>query len=121
MSQECSYAEFPALKTESDLRACVKNFQDKVTDVEVVIDGKSLQNLKDYRIQSPLFNFTLPENNVLSFTSTNNNGGLRWHLGFLAPPLPGQSSNSFKGSKRRFTGPAVQNFVADVKYNLTVG
>ena len=97
ISQECSYAEFPALKTESDLRACVKNFQDKVTDVEVVIDGKSLQNLKDYRIQSPLFNFTLPENNVLALPAQTTTGVSDGIWVFLHPLSSGNHQIHSKG------------------------
>ena len=121
ISQECSYAEFPALKTESDLRACVKNFQDKVTDVEVVIDGTSIKDLKSYRIQSPLFNFSLPEDNVLALPAQNTTGVSDGIWVFLHPLSPGNHQIHSKGVSVDFTGPAVQNFVADVKYNLTVG
>ena len=65
---ECSYAEFPDLKTESDLRACAKSGQDLATEFEVSIDGVNLQNLQNYRIQSPLFDLTLPQDNVFGLS-----------------------------------------------------
>lgn len=120
ISQECSYAEFPALKTESDLRSCVRNFQDKVTDAEVTIDGMKLQNLSSYRIQSPLFNFTLPQDNVLALPEQTTTGVSDGIWVFLQPLPPGNHQIQSKGVSVDFTGPAVQNFVADVRYDLTV-
>lgn len=48
-------------RTESELRACAKSDQDKVTIVDVTVDGVPLKDLKSYRVSSPLFNLTLPE------------------------------------------------------------
>ena len=65
LNSECSYAEFPNLKTESELRDCAKTSQNKITQLEASIDGMPLQGLDEYRVQSLLFNLTLPENNAL--------------------------------------------------------
>ena len=64
---KCSYVEFPNLKTDGvrELRACAKSDQDKVTIVDVTVDGVPLKDLKSYRVSPRLFNLTLPENNVL--------------------------------------------------------
>jgi hypothetical protein len=51
--------------TEADMRAHVKNAIDHVTTVEASVDGTPLQNLSNYRVASPLFNVTLPKNNLL--------------------------------------------------------
>ena len=59
-NSECSYAEFPALKSESELRSCAKSLQDKTTSLEATVDGMSIQGLEKYRVASPLFNLTIP-------------------------------------------------------------
>ena len=39
--------------------------QDSVIYLEASMNGISLTDLEKYRIQSPLFNFTIPKNNIL--------------------------------------------------------
>jgi hypothetical protein len=65
LNSECSYAEFPYLKNETQLRDCAKAEQDKVNSLEASIDGIKLVNLNQIRIQSLLFNFSLPKDNIL--------------------------------------------------------
>ena len=69
LNSECSYAEFPLLKTEEDLRECAKRMQDLVIGVNASLNGIYLPNLENYRVQTDIFNFTLPENNILNLTS----------------------------------------------------
>lgn len=68
LNSECSFAEFPNLKTEEQLRQCAKQMQDSVIRLEASVNGIPLTGLEKYRIQSPLFNFTLPENNTLGLS-----------------------------------------------------
>lgn len=44
---------------------CSKEMQDSVTQVHASVDGIGIKDLNKYRIQSPLFSFTLPKNNIL--------------------------------------------------------
>lgn len=60
-----SIAEFPKLNSEEELKQCAKEIQDSVINLHATVDGKNIRNLEAYRIPSPLFNFTLPENNIL--------------------------------------------------------
>jgi hypothetical protein len=39
LNSECSFAEFPELKTLEELRMCAKTFQDQVTQLQASIDG----------------------------------------------------------------------------------
>ncbi len=57
----CSPAEFPNLSTKEDMIECAKDFQDKVTQMEASVDGRPVES---YRVATPVFNFTLPENNI---------------------------------------------------------
>ena len=49
---------------EMKLLKCAKVDQDKVNYLKIALDGKLLQNLQSFRVQSPLFNITFPENNA---------------------------------------------------------
>lgn len=69
LNSECSYAEFPNLKTEKELSRCSKEMQNAVTRVEATVDGISIQGLDSFRIQCPLFTFILPKNNILGLPS----------------------------------------------------
>ena len=59
-----SYAEEPALKTESELILRAKKDIDDITYKEASIDGIKLKNVDKYRIASQPFDMTFPENNV---------------------------------------------------------
>jgi hypothetical protein len=83
-----------------ELKTCAKGFQDQVTDLYVSIDGQNISEteLEKYRIQSPPFNFTLPENNILELpkdTSTVAVSDGNWV--FLRPLSPGAHEISFRG------------------------
>ena len=53
LNSECSYAEFPKLKTEKQLRQCSKQMQNSVTQVQATVDGINIKDLDKYRIQTP--------------------------------------------------------------------
>lgn len=61
---ECSRIEGNG-ETEEELRACANYQMDCVTVKEAKVDGKKLKNLDDYRVESDLFLFKLPKDNVL--------------------------------------------------------
>jgi hypothetical protein len=52
--------------TEDELRTVAEGYMKAVTFKEVIIDGKNLNNLDNYKAESDLFTFKLPENNVLN-------------------------------------------------------
>ena len=58
LNSECSYAEFPSLKTEQELRGCAETMQDVVSGLNATLDGANIPNLEKYRIQTNPFNFT---------------------------------------------------------------
>jgi hypothetical protein len=80
---------------------CAKAFQDHVTQLHFSIDGQDLSEieLEKYRIQSPAFNFTLPEDNILDLpenTTTSAVSDGNWV--FLKPLSPGRHEISFRGN-----------------------
>lgn len=100
LNSECSFAEFPELETVEDLRICAKTFQDQVTDLHASIDGQEISKieLEKYRIQSPPFYFTLPENYILDLPTNTTTGAIsdgNWV--FVKPLIPGRHEISFRG------------------------
>ena len=61
---ECSTVEGYG-ETEEDLRDWANYYMDNVKVLEVTVDGIPLQDLDSYRVESSLFEFTLPEDNIL--------------------------------------------------------
>jgi hypothetical protein len=52
--------------TDEELAARAKFEMDQITDMRAMISGTNVNELKQYRIQSPSFNVTLPTDNVLA-------------------------------------------------------
>ena len=117
---ECDTTLTPSLHTEQDLRACAKADQDNVIEKEIIVDGITIENLEKYRFQSPLFNMTFPENNVVGAkpqTAKAISDGF-WVL--LEPLSPGKHEIHFKGVLGNPTATGTTNFALDVRYVLTV-
>ena len=120
INSECSYAEYPDEKTESDLLECAKTFQDQTTSAQVTINGTAIENLDQFRIQSPPFNVTIPENNVFG-VSSGPTQAVSDGLWVILNPLPvGEHKIGFKGSSVDFTTGAKNTFVSDANYNVIV-
>jgi hypothetical protein len=118
---ECSYAEFPDLKSETDLRECAKSGQDLVTELDVTVDGVKLQGLKEFRVQSPLFNLTLPKNNVFGLPGASTEAVSDGNWVFLKPLPPGNHTIHSKGVSVDFTTTGTSPaFVSDVIYHINV-
>ncbi len=132
LNSECSLAESPKLKTEKELRQCAKDTQDSVVQLQATIDGKNITNLQDYRIQSPLFNFTLPSNNILNLPPQTTQSVSDGNWIFVKPLSIGKHIITFKGglknastinetnssSKFEFAGP--YGWDNKVTYYLTI-
>jgi hypothetical protein len=103
LNSECSFAEFPDLRTERELRQCAKQMQDSVVHLEASIDGIPLTGLEKYRIQSPLFNFTIPENNILGLPPQTTGAVSDGNWVFLKPLPVGNHTIYFKGGLRNIT------------------
>jgi hypothetical protein len=77
---------------------CAKTIQDQVTKLIASVDGIPVPHLQEYRIQSPPFNFTLPQNNILGMpanTTTQAIADGNWV--FLKPLSAGVHKILFKG------------------------
>ena len=66
LNSECSIAEYPNMKTKEELSTCAKKIQDTTVPEFATLNSVIIPNLENYRIQSDIFNFTLPEKNILN-------------------------------------------------------
>jgi hypothetical protein len=76
--------------TEDELAARVKFEMDQITNMRAMISGTNVNELKQYRIQSPPFNVTLPADNVLGLPAQNTRMMSEGYWLFLKPLEPGK-------------------------------
>ena len=69
INAECSTIEPDPFHgdTETQMRACANGHIDNTSSLSATIDAVPVSDLRAFHTQSPLFDFTLPENNVLEF------------------------------------------------------
>ena len=116
----CTPIDTPGASTEEEMRQCAKEDQDKVNHVSVTVDGIEVPGLTDYRFQSPLFNLTLPENNVLGVTAQETQGVSDGYFIMLKPLPRGEHEIRSVGSLTEVTVQGTQNFASDVTYHITI-
>jgi hypothetical protein len=101
--------------------------QDSVIHLEASVNGIPLTGLEKYRIQSPLFNFKLPENNTLGLSSQTTQAVSDGNWVFLKPLSVGNHTIYFNGGLRNiidsssnhaFTGPYGWDYATT--YHITV-
>jgi hypothetical protein len=85
------------LKTEEELRECAKRMQNLVVGGNAILDKTPIPNLENYRIQTDIFNFTLPENNILNLTSQTTQAVADGNWLFLKPLPAGTHELKVKG------------------------
>jgi len=114
---ECSYAEDQSLRTDNDLRVCATSDQDLVTETAATLNGSVLQV---HRVQSPVFNVTLPADNMFAVPEGPTKAVSEGFWVFIKPLPPGQYVLHVQGLlvDPTVTGPV--NLVEDSTYHLTV-
>ncbi len=116
----CTPAETPTLKTKEDMQNCAREDQDKVHFVKVTVDGMDISDISKYRFQTPLFNLTLPENNVMGIPSGEISGLSEGYFVILKPLPEGNHTIRSSGSLTEVTVQGTQNFASDVTYDITI-
>jgi len=102
---------------EKDLRAFAKIVADSAQGLEVIVDGKPLKNVKQYRVESPLFVLHGPakaEEEVFPGIAGKHKSVSDGYWVMLKPLAPGAHVIRFKG---RFEATPLN---LDVTYELTV-
>jgi hypothetical protein len=118
LNVECSFAESPNLKTDSELSQCAKELVDKVTFVQASVDGVEVQNI--IRTQSPPFTVTFPEQNIFGVQAGPTRAVSDGFWVFLQPLSPGSHTINFKGAVVDVTTTGVASITNDVTYHLTL-
>ena len=103
LNSECSFAEYPQMKTKEELSNCAKKIQDTTVPEFVTLNGMKIPNLEKHRIQSDLFNFTIPENNILDLPSQTTQAVSDGNWIFLKPLSFGNYELAFKGNIKTTT------------------
>jgi len=120
MDVECSYPENPTAKTESELRQCAHADQDTVTHLTLRIDGSNIDNLTKFRTDSPLFNFTTPENGIFDLHSVKSQAVSDGFFVMLKPLPVGAHEIHWSGVLGSSADISPLNQPEDVTYHLTI-
>lgn len=115
---ECSFAENPKLKTEAELKACAKEDQDKVNSIKLIVDGVPLTNVSKFRVSSSLFNFTLPQANILGLDPQTTQAVSDGYWVILEPLPKGPHTIVSAGAEIDPTG--VSSFASDVTWHINI-
>ena len=85
---------------ETEQRICANNLLDRYDNLTLEIDGYEVQNLEQYRIDSPAggFEFTAVENNPVFIPAGNGTGVSDGFWILLKPLKPGEHTITFSGA-----------------------
>jgi hypothetical protein len=122
-SEDSALEEHDPTKQIADLRMTVGAAMDNATDLSCEVDGAPILGLKmRFRVQSPAFGFTIPNDNLFtalgegSFTAGAYFPGVDDGVYLMLAPLhPGHHMIHFHGFF------PIYNFTLDITYHLTVG
>jgi hypothetical protein len=118
-SAECSYAEDSTLKTEAQLRSCATN-SDQGGIAQVNVDGVNIKDLQTYNIQSPLFNFTFPQDNIFGARQGSTQSVADGIFILLHPLTSGNHILHFTGVVLANPTTGTQSYATDATYHLTI-
>ena len=88
----CSTIEPPPFfgRDEDELRACVAENMDLVSDLQARVNGQDVANLEEYRTATPLFTVTIPEDNPVGAEPGVAQFLAEAYSFIIAPPPPGE-------------------------------
>jgi hypothetical protein len=119
INSECSTAEDSTLKTVAQLLSCAVN--DDIGGIaQATVDGVPLQSLNGYKIQSPLFNFTFPQDNIFGARPGPTQAVSDGIWVFLHPLSAGNHTIHLRGVVLANPTTGTQSFASDATYNLQV-
>ena len=97
---ECSTVEPPPFfgRDEAELRAACKALMDPPATLMASVDGVPIPDLERYRVQTPLFRFSLPADNLLGVPPATAEAVADGYWLLLAPLPPGTHELRFGGS-----------------------
>ncbi len=112
---ECSTLEAPPFYggNEAELRACARSF--RFTDLHAALDGVAIRNMEYYLVESPVFEFTTPEDNIFGIPSGATGQAVSYGAFLMLKPLPvGEHTLTIGGTTSIF------DFTGEITYHITV-
>ena len=101
--------------TEAELRECAAAVMDSTSGWFAEIDGQPVTNLDAFRVQSPVFSFNAPAENILGVTGGGTGLAVSDGVYLMVAPLPkGEHTIHFGGTFDDF------GFTLDITYHITV-
>lgn len=104
-------------ETEEDLRVITKEAVDNPAVLEASVNGVPLQNLQNYRAESPLFNVTLPEGNIFGVPELHSEAVSDGYWVMLRPLPVGDHTINFRGAD---AAAVAGGLVTEVTYKVTI-
>ena len=101
------------------MRSCAIN-ADQGGTAQISVDGVHLQFLQSYEVQSPLFNFTYPKDNIFGAPPGPTQGVSDGVFVILLPLTPGNHIIHASGIVLANPTLGTQSFATDATYNLQV-
>jgi hypothetical protein len=120
LNTECSFAEYPSARSESDLRECAVSANEGATGLIATIDGSAIDPSQLHRIQSPLFEINFPGGNIFGVPEGPSQAVSDGFWVFLPPLAPGDHEIHFGGAVQDFTTAGTNLFAQEVRYRITV-
>lgn len=120
INAECDFRAKPNLKDEQQLLACAKSENEGITGLDATVDGVKTPGLQAYRVQSPLFNFTYPANNLNGAPPGPTQGVSDGYWVILKPLAVGNHTIHTAGSVVNYAGGALNNFGNEVTNYIKV-
>jgi hypothetical protein len=119
LTGECDYLTEPTIKTEPELLKCAMSVNEGGV-VRVTVDGVELKNLEKYRVQSPLFDLTMPLGTAFEGPVGKTKGIADGYYIFLEPLSPGKHTIQFSGSVVDNPTTGTTSYATAVTYNINV-
>jgi hypothetical protein len=100
---------------EAELRECAAGHMDQTSEWFAEVDGQPVSNVSAFRVQSPVFDFNAPEDNILGVPGGGSGQAVSDGIYLMLRPLPaGQHTVRFGGTFDAF------DFTLDITYHITV-
>jgi hypothetical protein len=121
-TMSASYLEFPNLQNEGELRRCAEE-GNQVDDMKLTIDGAVIDRgkLEKYRVKSPLFEVTLPDNNIHQYVQGGKTKAVSdGYWAFLKPLPPGEHTLIISQKTKDHPPSGTINCGYEITYHLIV-
>lgn len=104
----------PELNTIDKIKKAATDVANLFKHLKIMIDGTQIKNIKSLRAQSPVFQYTVPSDNILDQSAGKYTAVSDGYWVPLKPLSVGQYDIHFQGSVPEF------DFKIDVTYHLTI-